>query len=305
MRLFKRKKLEDSLYKTRKSLLTKIGELVGIKKNIDSGFLGELEEILITSDIGVKATLEIIHDLENRVMEQKTRDSGEIYVLLKEELKRILYYDKSVLKDITPPEVILIAGVNGTGKTTTIAKLAYRFKEEGKKVLISAADTFRAAAQEQLGVWAERLGADIVQSQAGADAASVAYDTVEKAILKGYDCVIIDTAGRLHTKSNLMEELKKVQRVISKKHEGAPHEILLVIDATTGQNGILQAQAFNQALNITGIVLTKLDGTAKGGIVLAIKKELNIPVKYVGIGEKLEDLIEFNPEEFVEDIIGK
>ncbi|MBN1756050.1 signal recognition particle-docking protein FtsY [bacterium] len=303
MGLFKKKKLETSLIKTRTTLLGKIGELVGLNRNIDRDFLDALEEVLITSDLGVKATIEIIEDLQDKVKQSRLRSSEDIYDALKNELKRILIYrDNSPAETRCSPYVVTFVGVNGTGKTTSIAKFAYRLKQSGKRILLVAADTFRAAAQEQLSQWAQRYDITVVNSQAGSDSAAVAFDALEKALAQKYEYVLVDTAGRLHTKSNLMEELKKLNRVMAKKIPGAPHETLLVLDATTGQNGIQQALAFNQALNLTGIFLTKLDGTAKGGIVLAIKKELDIPVKYVGTGEKIEDMVEFDPEEFVEDI---
>jgi fused signal recognition particle receptor len=271
--------------------------------------LEELEGALLSADVGVSATEEIISTLK------KASPDSDLREVLKQEIVRLLSCSESRVtnhESLPPPHasrltpyVILVIGVNGTGKTTTIAKLAKRYKDEGKKVLIAAGDTYRAAAVEQLGVWAQRAGVDLIESRMGQDPAAVAYDAVAGARSRGAEVLIIDTAGRLHTKSNLMEELVKVKRVVAKHDPGFPQEVLLVLDATTGQNAISQAKLFTGAVGVTGIALTKLDGTAKGGIVIAIAKELGIPVKYIGVGEKLDDLADFDPGAFAEALIGQ
>ncbi len=304
--MFGIKKLKQSLTKTKNTITGKLGRLVGAYQKIDDEFMEELEEILISSDIGVKASLEIVEDLRTKVHDERVKEPGRVYELLKSELLALFDAVPTGLQSLEShkPYIILVVGVNGTGKTTTIGKLGHYYKEHGKqRVLTVAADTFRAAAGAQLEKWAQRAGVDIVSSQSGADPAAVVYDALDRTLSKGYDVTIIDTAGRLHTKVNLMEELRKIDRIVKKRIPSAPHETLLVMDATTGQNGILQAKLFNEALDVTGIVLAKLDSTAKGGVVVAIKKELNIPVKFVGTGEGLEDISDFNPEEFVRDII--
>jgi fused signal recognition particle receptor len=265
-----------------------------------------LEETLISADVGVETTLALIENLRSQAKEQGIQDPEKLYNLLKEEVLALLGDDEP---DISwrregEPHIMLIAGVNGSGKTTTAGKIAYHLGAEKRKVLLGAADTFRAAAAEQLTIWAERSGADIIRHQEGADPGAVAWDTVDAGVARKADNIIIDTAGRLHTKVNLMEELKKVQRVIAKRHPGAPHEVLLVLDATTGQNGLQQATQFTRALEVTGIVLTKLDGTAKGGMALAIRKELGIPIKMIGVGESAEDMQAFNARDFVEALFG-
>ncbi len=293
------KRLKSGLSKTRKVLTTDIDELFTGKVKVDDEMLENLEELLITADIGVQTTLDIIE----RIRKKAPRISGpaELKIILQNEIRTLLDIDTPAADvPVSKPHVIMVIGVNGVGKTTTIGKLAAKAHTAGKKVLIAAADTFRAAAIEQLAIWAERSNADIVKHKENSDPAAVAYDSVEAALARGADLVIIDTAGRLHTKVNLMEELKKIKRSVAKKLAGAPHETLLVLDATTGQNALSQARLFNEAMDITGLVLTKLDGTAKGGIVVAISSSLNIPLKYIGVGEQLDDLQEFNPERFVD-----
>jgi fused signal recognition particle receptor len=264
-------------------------------------------EILIKSDVGVGATERVIDGLKERVKSEKEKDVGGVVNLLKDEVSQILQSDdhrESFFDSQHHPYVIVVVGVNGTGKTTSIGKLAHTFKSGGKSVLVAACDTFRAAAIEQLEIWADRVGCDFVRSTPGADSASVAFDAVQAAKSRSIDVVIIDTAGRLHTKVNLMEELKKIKRVITKADTTAPHEILLAVDATTGQNGIQQVKVFDEALELTGLILTKLDGTAKGGIVVAIADEFRVPVRFVGLGEQIDDLDEFSPKDFVEAMLG-
>ncbi len=291
-------RLKNGLSKTRKLLSTDINDLFAGKGNIDDQLLEELEERLITSDLGVQTTMDLIRSVSGK--SSKISGPDQLKEVLKEKILELLS------ATITPPQhaadkphVIMVIGVNGTGKTTTIGKLAAKFSASGKKVIVVAADTFRAAAIEQLTIWAERAGVEIIKHKEMSDPAAVAYDGIEAAVARNADIVLVDTAGRLHTKKNLMEELKKIKRTISKKVPGAPHEILLTLDATTGQNALAQAQLFNDALEVTGIALTKLDGTAKGGIAVSICSTLEIPLNYIGIGEKIEDLQEFNPIEFV------
>ncbi len=291
------------LSKTRKSFFGRIGELIGRRNKIDPELLDEMEEIMIQSDIGVETTMKIIGNVRERVKQEKLEGTpASLTQLLKDELLAILGKEKQVIDtNSQKPFVIMVLGVNGTGKTTTIAKLAAKFRNENKKVLLAAADTFRAAAVDQLEIWSQRVGGlDFIKHQEGSDPAAVTYDAIQAAIARGSDVVIIDTAGRLHTKKNLMEELKKIRRVSDRALPGSPHEILLVLDATTGQNAISQAKLFKEAVDVTAIALTKLDGTAKGGIVIAIKNEFDIPVKLVGVGEKLDDLEDFSPQEFVD-----
>jgi fused signal recognition particle receptor len=285
-------KLKDGLLKTRRNLTERIEGVFGGR--IDAQALEDMEEILITSDLGVKASKEIIGIIE-RTDPVNLRETlkGEIFNILKKG-------EASLLTNGHKPAVIMVVGVNGNGKTTTIGKLAKRFKDEGKEVLLVAGDTFRAAAIEQLSVWGERVGVKVVKHKSGADPGAVVFDAIQSEKAKGADVVIVDTAGRLHTKAPLMEELRKIKRVMDKELPGAPHEVLLVIDASTGQNAIEQARIFHEAIGVTGIVLTKLDGTAKGGIIIAIIRELEIPVKMIGIGEKIDDLRDFNAEEFTE-----
>jgi fused signal recognition particle receptor len=293
-------RLKSGLSKTRKILTTDIDELFLGKKLVDEDMIEDLEELLITSDMGVETTMEIM----DKIAEKRSRidDAGELKRVLKEEI--LSYFgDLSESEETAAPakpHVVMVVGVNGVGKTTTIGKLAAHESRKGKKVLIAAADTFRAAAIEQIAIWADRAGADIVRHKDNADPAAVAYDSIDAAISRGVDTVFVDTAGRLHTKVNLMEEIRKIQRTLSKRLPDAPHDVLLVLDATTGQNALSQAKLFNDALGVTGIALTKLDGTAKGGIVVSICNSLNIPLKYIGVGEGVDDLQEFSPERFVE-----
>ncbi|MFO7554637.1 MAG: signal recognition particle-docking protein FtsY [Desulfobacterales bacterium] len=292
------KRLKNGLSKTRKLLTTDINDLFAGKRKIDDELLDELEEILITSDIGVQTVTDLIRGISLKSSEISGPD--QLKKVLREKILELL---NAAMKPpqaiVNKPHVIMVIGVNGTGKTTTIGKLAARFSASGKKVIIAAADTFRAAAIEQLGIWADRAGVEIIKHREMSDPAAVAYDSIEAAVARDADIVLVDTAGRLHTKKNLMEELKKIKRTISNKLAGAPHEVLLILDATTGQNALSQASLFNDALNVTGIALTKLDGTAKGGIVVSICKTLEIPLKYIGVGEKIEDLQEFDPIQFV------
>jgi fused signal recognition particle receptor len=290
-------KLKSGLSKTRKSLVERVETLL-LNRNVDESVIEEIEEILISSDVGTKAAGQIIGILKDKVRAGIIKDVANVKGAIREEMAAMLGAPQPLILS-AKPSVILTIGVNGVGKTTTIGKLASRFRAEGKKVVIAAGDTFRAAAIEQLDIWAQRSGAEIIKHQSGSDPAAVAFDAVEAAKHRGSDIVIIDTAGRLHTKSPLMDELKKIDRVIKKAIPDAPHEKLLVIDATTGQNALRQAKIFDEAIGLTGIALTKLDGTAKGGIIFAIQKELNIPVKLIGIGEGVDDLRDFDPHDFV------
>lgn len=293
--------LKKCMSKTRGAFTGSFDKIfAGNKKIIDDDLLENLEELLITSDIGVKTTMRIMQHISKK--SKTLSNANQLKTALKEEILLLLNSQNPIddEKPIAKPKVIMAVGVNGVGKTTTIGKLASKYVKDGKKVLIVAADTFRAAATEQLVIWADKAGADIVKHKDKSDPASVAYDGIEAAIARGVDIVLVDTAGRLHTKINLMEELKKIKRIISNKLADAPHEILLVLDATTGQNSLSQAKLFNEALGVTAIALTKLDGTAKGGVVVSISNELNIPLKYIGVGEKIEDLQNFEPAQFVE-----
>jgi fused signal recognition particle receptor len=294
--------LKERLSRTRQGLLRRIDRLLSGRQVIDAELFEDLEEVLIGGDLGVQTTTAIMQSLQQSVADQRLRQPAEIRDHLKASLLDILQMTTQELcaEVPQPPAVILMVGVNGVGKTTTIAKLAYQLKHQGKEVLLAAADTFRAAAIEQLQEWADRVGVEVIKHGAGADPAAVVYDSLQAAKARGVDVVIIDTAGRLHTKVNLMEECKKIKRVIAREHGGAPHEVLLVLDATVGQNGIAQAQQFHEALGLTGLVVTKLDGTAKGGIVVSIVNELKIPVKLIGVGEKLPDLQPFDPATFTE-----
>ncbi|CAN2047571.1 Signal recognition particle receptor FtsY [Candidatus Magnetomoraceae bacterium gMMP-1] len=294
------KRLRDRLSGTRKAFSSRMDKIFSGKKKIDDDMLEDLEELLITSDIGVQISMEVMESISKQVNKNLIQDTKELKLKVQEKLLELLPpYKPSEESNLTKPHIIMIVGVNGVGKTTTIGKLAARYINEGKKVLIAASDTFRAAAVEQLKLWADHVGADIVCHREGADPSAVAFDAVQAAVARNVDIVLIDTAGRLHTKSNLMEEIKKIRRTIAKKMPDAPHEILLILDATTGQNAVTQAQTFHEALNITGIALTKLDGTAKGGIIISIYNSLQIPLKYIGIGEQAEDLQDFDAEQFI------
>jgi fused signal recognition particle receptor len=295
----------NSLKKTRNSIMSKLRVILGRGK-IGDELLEELEELLLGADIGYEATEEILENLRVQVKTNNLREANDIIAFLRNELARML--DDTSLEFWSPPTkpyTIVIVGVNGVGKTTSIGKMAYRFRENGKKVLIASCDTFRAAADEQLAIWASRAKVDIVRSQSGADPASVAFDTLQKAINGNYDVLIVDTAGRLHTKSNLMDELKKIIRVLAKISPDYPNEVLLVLDATTGQNGLIQSEKFHEALNLSGIILSKLDSTAKGGIIIAIRKKLGIPIRLVGTGEKIDNIDEFDPKAFAEGILSE
>jgi fused signal recognition particle receptor len=294
--------IRDGLAKTRKNLGDRIGSLV-LGEKIEESFLDELEEALIASDVGMKTASLVLADLKERFKRNELSSPVQVREHLKQVLFEILAERPASLSLTGAPSVILVVGVNGTGKTTTIGKLAHRLQGEGKKVMLAAADTFRAAAAEQLMVWGERNGVPVIKHKEGADPGAVAFDALAAAKARGMDVLIVDTAGRLHTKSNLMEELKKVQRILSRELPGAPQETLFVLDATTGQNAFAQAKTFHQEIGVTGIVLTKLDGTPKGGIVFAINKELGLPVKFIGIGEGIEDLKDFDPREFVEALL--
>lgn len=294
-------RLKAGLKKTTDGLVGRIDALVLGKKEIDAETLEELEEILITSDIGVKTTVELIRSLEQRLSRNELKDGAALRNALKEELLGRLTAHHAVLETAgATPFVILVVGVNGVGKTTTIGKLAAKLAGQGKKVLLAAGDTFRAAAAEQLEVWGQRAGVSVVRHQEGADPSAVAFDACKAAISRGTEVLIIDTAGRLHTKVNLMEEMKKIYRVIGREIPGAPHETLLVLDGATGQNAVSQARLFKESAGVSGLVLTKLDGTAKGGIVVAVSHEFALPVRYIGVGEGIEDLREFDPQEFVD-----
>lgn len=291
-------RLKEGLSKTKKGFVEKV-ESIFSGRQVDEQTLEELEETLILSDVGGNNAAEIVGHLKEKADRGEMREASSVKDFLKKEMVSMLGRPQNVVVFGEKPFVILAIGVNGVGKTTTIGKLASRFREQGHSVILAAGDTFRAAAIEQLEIWAGRGGVQLVKHQSGSDPSAVVFDAIEAAKARGIDVVIIDTAGRLHTKSPLMEELKKVKRVCGKAMAGAPHEILLVVDATNGQNALRQAQMFNEAIGVTGIALTKLDGTAKGGIVFAIKKELNIPVKLIGVGEGIEDLQDFVPEDFV------
>lgn len=306
-------RLRESMGKTRERLAGGLRSVFGIG-HIDESIYDKLEAVLIQADVGVETTSQLVAEMRTRVREEGITTGEAMYQALREELTQLMRTGgtahqpnpNTAIADHAihwthpdGPHVTLVAGVNGSGKTTTTGKLSAKLRAQGRSVVLGAADTFRAAAAEQLTIWSERSGAEIVRSSEGADPASVAYDAVDKAVAKKANNVLIDTAGRLHNKVNLMEELKKVQRVVAKRLPGAPHEVLLVLDATTGQNGLQQARLFTEALTVTGIVLTKLDGTAKGGMVIAIQRQLGIPIKYIGVGEGIDDLQPFDPESFI------
>lgn len=297
-------KLKDGLFKTRKNITDKINDVLLNFKSVDEDLFEELEEILITADVGVETTMKILDNLKLKVKQQNVKDPMQIKGLLKQEMLEILGTSTAAIGTHSP-EVILIIGVNGVGKTTSIGKISSSLKKSGKKVLIAAADTFRAAAIDQLEVWGKRAGVDVIKHKEGSDPAAVIFDAISAAKSRKTDVLICDTAGRLHNKKNLMEELRKIFKVIDREYPEAHMEVMLVLDATTGQNAISQAKVFKEVANITGIILTKLDGTAKGGIVIGIKSELNIPVKLIGVGEKVSDLQEFIPEDFVNALFGE
>jgi fused signal recognition particle receptor len=297
--------LEQGLEKTKEGFFSRISKAVAGKSTVDIEFLDELEEILISSDVSLSTTIKIIDRLEERVARDKYINTSELNRILQDEIARLLeenntkdIFDYSIPVD-KKPYIIMVVGVNGVGKTTTIGKLAYQFKRKGYSVMLGAADTFRAAAVDQLTIWSERVGVPIIKQSMGSDPAAVAFDTVQAAVARGVDVVIIDTAGRLHNKAGLMEELSKIKRVMSKVVPDAPHEVILVLDATTGQNAIEQAKQFSAATQVSALAITKLDGTAKGGVVLSIVDEFKIPVKYIGLGEKMEQLQVFNRNAFV------
>ena len=296
-------KLKTGLNKTKQSINEKINDVFSNFRKVDEDLLEELEEILIMSDIGIETSTKIIDKLRERMKKEKIEDEEEVKKVLREEMQDILNIENKGLQLNTKPSIILVIGVNGVGKTTSIGKIANRLAKDGKKVVVAAADTFRAAAVEQLEIWANRAGAEIIKREEGVDPASVVYDAMKKVKEENADILIVDTAGRLHNKKYLMDELNKIQKVINKEMPEADKEVLLVIDGTTGQNAISQVKAFKQEANITGLILTKLDGTAKGGAVLGIVEENKIPVKFIGVGEKIDDMEVFNAEEFVKAII--
>jgi fused signal recognition particle receptor len=303
-------KFKEAVASTRENLADRIDSVIGVRREIDATVLDELEEVLIGADIGAQTSMGIIEKARQQVNRKQLSDVAELKRLIKTELREILdtaernrqrgtvASETEVPLEIRP-YIIMVVGVNGVGKTTTIGKLAHRIKSEGNEVLICAADTFRAAANDQLAIWAERSGVPLVQQKPGTDPSAVLFDSINAAKARDADVLIIDTAGRMHTKTNLMQELEKMRRIAGREVEGAPHEVLLIMDAVTGQNGLEQARQFTKAVPVTGLVLTKLDGTAKGGIVIAIAKELGIPIRYVGVGEQMNDLIEFSPEAYV------
>ena len=307
----KKETLDKGLEKTKESVFSKLARAVAGKSTVDDDVLDDLEEVLITSDVGVETTVKIIHRIEERVARDKYVSTSELDRILREEIASLLEENHSNdnenwdLPSDHKPYVILVVGVNGVGKTTTIGKLAYQFKKAGKKVYLGAADTFRAAAVEQISIWGERVGVPVVKQQMGSDPASVAFDTLQSAKANGADVVLIDTAGRLHNKVNLMNELKKIKEVMKKVMSEAPDEVMLVLDGSTGQNAFEQAKQFAAVTNITSLAITKLDGTAKGGVVIGISDQLKVPVKYIGLGEGMEDMQLFNKKEFVDSLFKK
>ncbi|MEX2263490.1 MAG: signal recognition particle-docking protein FtsY [Bryobacteraceae bacterium] len=299
-------RLKSGVEKTRAGLVSALEDALSGRKEIDADLLDELEYTLIAADLGVATTTEILEQIRQRVARQMVGDASELRGLIREQLLEILQAaDRPPAHVTEPPAVVMVVGVNGSGKTTTIGKLASRYKAEGRGVLLCAADTFRAAAIEQLEIWGERTQTDVIRQKPGADPSAVLFDALQAARARKVDYVIVDTAGRLQTKANLMAELEKMRRTARRVIPDAPHEVLLVLDATTGQNGLEQARKFTETSGVTGIVLAKLDGTAKGGVVVAIARELNLPIRYVGVGEKVEDLLPFDPETFIESIFEK
>ena len=298
-------RLKESLTKTRESFVEKIDQVVTGRKGIDEELYEELEEVLIQADVGVNTAMTLVERVRKGVKARNVQEAYRLKDIFQEELEYLMGEKISPIQ-LNPesPTVIMVVGVNGVGKTTTIGKLAHNYKEQGKKVLLAAGDTFRAAAIDQLEIWAQRVGVDIIKHQEGSDPGAVAYDAVHAARSRKADILLIDTAGRLHNKSNLMDELRKVYKVIARELPGAPHEVLLILDATTGQNALNQTKIFSEAVHVTGIALTKLDGTAKGGVVTAIVTEMAIPVKLIGIGEGMDDLKQFNPKDFIDALYG-
>jgi fused signal recognition particle receptor len=301
--------LEQGLQKTREGFFSKITKAIAGKSTVDTEVLDNLEDALVSADVGIETTVKIIEQIEKRVARDKYLNTSELNKILKEEIQQVLVtapqdtnYENYELPAGHKPHIILVVGVNGVGKTTTIGKLAHNFSKAGKSVLLGAADTFRAAAVDQLTIWSERTGVDIVKKEMGSDPASVAFDTVKSGVAKNADVIIIDTAGRLHNKAHLMDELTKIKRVIQKVIPDAPHEVMLVLDGSTGQNALEQAKHFTAATEVTALTITKLDGTAKGGVVLAIASQFKIPVKFIGVGEKAEDLLVFNKQLFVDSL---
>lgn len=303
--------LEQGLQKTREGFFSKITKAIAGKSTVDTEVLDNLEDALVSADVGIETTVKIIDQIEKRVAKDKYLNTSELNRILKEEIQNILItapqdtnYENYALPEDHHPHVILVVGVNGVGKTTTIGKLAHNFSKAGKSVLLGAADTFRAAAVDQLTIWSERTGVDIVKKEMGSDPASVAFDTVKSGVAKNADVIIIDTAGRLHNKAHLMDELTKIKRVIQKVIPDAPHEVMLVLDGSTGQNALEQAKHFTAATDVSALAITKLDGTAKGGVVLAIASQFKIPVKFIGVGEKAEDLLVFDKQLFVDGLFN-
>lgn len=298
-------KLKAGLNKFRQGFVEKVEEIFTGRKPIDEELLEELEETMIQADVGIKTTMELVDKLRVVYKKKEIADSSEVKNWLQKEIALILQQEKSVLQLEGSPAVILVVGVNGVGKTTSIGKIATKFRNEGRKVLIAAADTFRAAAIEQMEVWGNRANVDVIKHHEGADPGAVVFDALQAAKARKSEIIIVDTAGRLHTKDNLMEELKKIKRIVERETGSVPSEVLLVLDATTGQNGLSQAKNFKEAVDVTGIVLTKLDGTAKGGVVIAIGAELGLPIKFIGVGEGVDDLQEFDSEKFVTALFGE
>jgi fused signal recognition particle receptor len=296
-------RLKAGIQKTRSGLVDRLEDVLAGRKEIDADLLEELEYTLITADLGVETVQDILERIRQRMDRKQSGDAEQVRGLIREQLLDVLRASDTPLHVIrTPPAVVMLVGINGSGKTTTVGKLAHRFLGEGRKVLLCAADTFRAAAIEQLEVWAQRAGVDMIRQKTGADPSAVVFDALQAAKARGIDYVIVDTAGRLHTKENLMSELEKMRRTCQRVVPGSPHEVWLVMDATTGQNGLEQARKFTESAGVTGIVLTKLDGTAKGGVVVAIARQLNTPIRFIGVGEKIDDLLPFESERFVESL---